>query len=593
MLGISPVFVAVETLRVTLPHCKRSIDQLSVLVDAVISIHTKITLDHNHGKAIIVIRALFAVIWIAISAVVTLTSENLYSTPVAYPPSGPVHGVDETFRNHRLHVYYGVPFIKPPLLQNRFERLHNLDKPLPFLLDARHPPPSCLQSSRNVGKLTIDNRNTTEDCLYLNIFAPARKTRDNIRQFPVIVLLHGGGYYSGGNSFPFYSGRYLAAMGSAVVVVPNYRLGIFGFYRSKPLGLEGNQGLWDVYMAVKWVSKNVAAFGGNPDSVTLLGHDVGAALLGLLNTIENGSSLYHRAIMMSGNPFMRHWKVQNKDASKDLDKLLKKMSCERRVRPLDCLRSRTDNIVLDSAQGDANWRLIYIPTEYDDIKGDDITTLKETVVEKDLIIGVTESEGAHFGNLFLEQQSVFDTSNISQADLEGYLKIVARGLGITNVEELIKFYKDGYDPPVTVIGQAFGDLLFNCPMMQFAEETSKENINVYMYVFRYKPSYSITKLSKATHMDDVFLSLGYALNASQKSLNITLEERHLSEDLLKLWTSFATTGSPGALRNVTWTKYTKKEANYLSIAPVPQMNNGFRKEACEKVPRLRTNGQIK
>ncbi|CAN7982710.1 unnamed protein product, partial [Ixodes hexagonus] len=493
--------------------------------------------------AIIIIRALFAVIWIAISAIVTFTSEKLYSPPVSYTPSGPIQGVDETFRNQRLHVYYGVPFMRPALLQNRFERLPSLDKPLPFLLDARHPPPSCLQSSRNVGKLTIDNRNTTEDCLFLNIYAPARKTMGNNKQFPVILLLYGGGYYSGGNSFPFYSGKYLAAMGSAVVVVPNYRLGIFGFYRSSPLGLTGNQGLWDIYMALKWISKNVAALGGNPQSVTLLGHDAGAALLGLLNTIEDASSLYHRAIMMSGSPYMRHSKIPNRNPVKELENLVGKLNCGK-VKHLDCLRNTRDRELLDAVHGDADWRIMYIPTEYDDIKGDDGTALGKTVVEKDLIIGVTENEGNYFGNLFLEQNSLFDTSNISEADFVGYIRTLSQSLGITDNDELVKFYRQAlsYSSPMSVLGQAIADLIFNCPMIQFADETSRGNATVYMYVFKYKPSYSINKFPGPTHMDDIFLMLGYALDAPKIPLNITKNERLLSEDLLSLWTSFATKG---------------------------------------------------
>lgn len=498
-----------------------------------------------YGAAIIAIRTLFALVWVAVTAFVTFSSEKQYTSPMSYPPSGALQGISETFDNRRLHIYYGVPFIRPALLHNRFKRLPIFEKPWPFLLDATHPPPSCRQRDRNVGVLTLDNSNSSEDCLYLNIYVPARKTAEHTDKYPVIVIIYGGGYYSGGNSFPFYSGKYLAAYGNVMVVVPNYRLGIFGFYRSSVVEVPGDQGLWDLYAALKWVNKNAAAFGGNPGSVTLMGHEVGAALLGLLNTITGASQLYHRSIMMSGSPFMRHWSDQTRDKVKEQESLLRKLGCGGKVLLLDCLRSKPDRVLLDFVTRVPRWQNMYLPTPYEDLQADASVDLKATAVPKDLLIGTTENEGAHYANFFLDMLSVYDRSKLTRSLASDYLREIIRGLGIRNNDILVNYYAKDFDvtSPLSMFAQAMGDLVVNCPMKQYAVDVANTNVKVYMYVFKYKPSYSTNKLVGPTHLDDLFLSLGYVLEtAPTSSLNVTQEEKALSRELLKLWARFANSG---------------------------------------------------
>lgn len=537
--------------------------------------------------SILAVRTLFAVIWIAVTAVVTFSSEKQYTAPLSYPPCGPLQGVEETFGEQRLHVYYGVPFMRPALLQNRFQRLTNLERPWSFLLDASQPPSPCSQPSINVGKMTLDNRNSSEDCLYLNVYVPARKSSDSVPKHPIIVVIYGGGYYSGANSFPFYNGKYLAAHGNAMVVVPNYRLGVFGFLRSSAIRVQGNQGLTDVDAALRWVRENAAAFGGDVHSITVMGHQVGAALIGLLHTISGASELYHRAIMMSGSPYMRHLRGDRRARAQEQEELVRRLGCTDPATALDCLRSKTPEALLDFATKPAGWKTLYIPTQYEDIEEDASVDLKNAAVAKDLIIGTTENEGSYYANLFLEKFSKYDVSKLTRVEALKYLRDMTRELGVHGFNDLVDYYDEKYKGQSVeeVFANAIGDIVVNCPMKQFAHHTSGVNNKVFMYVFNQKPSYSTSRLKGAGHFDDIFLSLGYALESPQGAMNMTDAEKELSRDLLKVWSRFAEFGDPGSVLNVTWPQFTKGEGVYLNIGTEPALASRFREDDCDKVAR--------
>lgn len=543
------------------------------------------TVEESPDFSILVIRTLFAVVWVAITAVVTFTTEKEYSAPVSYPNCGPLQGVDEVFEERRLHVYYGVPFMRPALLQNRFERLSILTRPWPYLLDARHQSRSCSQPSLNVGKMTLYNTNSTEDCLYLNIYLPARKQSEtSTPAYPIIVFIYGGGYYSGSNSFPFYSGKYLAAHGNAMVVVPNYRLGVFGFLRSSILGLKGNQGLHDVHAALLWVKNNAAAFGGDVHSVTVMGHQVGAAMIGLLNSISGASRLFHRVVMMSGSPYMRHKKEDGKAKEQEQGELIQKLGCRGDPKVLlSCLRSKTAQAMLDFAIRLKNWKTMFIPTQYEDIHDDASVDLRSAVLSKDLIIGTTANEGSYYANLFLEVFSKYDASKLTRIEAYRYLQDVTAGLGFHGYNELVMYYDQKYKnhSPDVFFANAIGDIVVNCPMKQFARDMATANTRVFMYVFKHKPSYSTSRLEGAAHLDDIFVSLGNVLDAPV--LNATEAEKRLSREMLRMWARFAAKGDPVSLLNVTWPQFTKGEGVYLNIGPEPTLASRYLEADCDKV----------
>lgn len=142
----------------------------------------------------------------------------------------------------------------------------------------------------------------SEDCLFLNVWTPAKTAGDKL---PVLVWIHGGGLTEGAGSVKVYDGEELAKKGIIVVTI-NYRLGLFGFLAHPELTAEspdhvsGNYGLLDQIAALKWVKNNIAAFGGDPDRVTIAGQSAGAMSVRMLAISPMAKGLFHRAITESG-----------------------------------------------------------------------------------------------------------------------------------------------------------------------------------------------------------------------------------------------------------------------------------------------------
>ncbi|EAT06840.1 MULTISPECIES: carboxylesterase/lipase family protein [Sphingomonadaceae] len=137
----------------------------------------------------------------------------------------------------------------------------------------------------------------SEDCLYLNIWKPAGAAG----KLPVMVWIYGGGFVNGGSSPPTYSGAPIASQG-VMVVSFNYRLGRFGTFRHPALGKDQgvNYGLLDQIAALKWVQRNIAGFGGDPDQVTIVGESAGGRSVHALMTTPLAKGLFDRAVIMSG-----------------------------------------------------------------------------------------------------------------------------------------------------------------------------------------------------------------------------------------------------------------------------------------------------
>jgi len=139
--------------------------------------------------------------------------------------------------------------------------------------------------------------NQSEDCLFLNVTAPVAKPS---RARPVIFYIHGGAYSSGSGSSALYDGATLCRRGDAVVVTVNHRLSLFGYLYLPGFPDSGNAGMLDLVLALRWVRDNIAAFGGDPGCVTLLGQSGGGAKIATLMAMPAAAGLFHRAATMSG-----------------------------------------------------------------------------------------------------------------------------------------------------------------------------------------------------------------------------------------------------------------------------------------------------
>lgn len=166
--------------------------------------------------------------------------------------------------------------------------------------EADHFAPTCMQDPRFI-KFFGAPPGLSEDCLYLNVWTPAKSASERL---PVMVWIHGGGFDGDMASNPVYDGNHLATLG-VLVVSMEYRMGAFGFLADPALsregrGLSGNYGLMDILAALRWVKANIAQFGGDPAQVTIFGESAGGSAVSMLAASPAARGLFERAICESG-----------------------------------------------------------------------------------------------------------------------------------------------------------------------------------------------------------------------------------------------------------------------------------------------------
>jgi len=263
--------------------------------------------------------------------------------------SGPVTGLEEP----GLRAYLGIPYAAPPVGPLRWRPPQ---PPTPWsepractAFGAACPQPAQSPEGRY-----------GEDCLTLNVWTPAARADEKL---PVMVWVHGGGFNFGASSQPEYQGANLARKG-VVVVTLNYRLGPLGFLvhplldAESPNNTSGNYGLLDQMAALRWVRRNIAAFGGDPGLVTLFGQSAGSrsVSLQLLSPLSEG--LFQRAITESGGPIIGSeflspaFNGDKAGVSRMGEELARRLGCDKAPDPLAALRAATADEVVKAAACD-------------------------------------------------------------------------------------------------------------------------------------------------------------------------------------------------------------------------------------------------
>ncbi len=227
-----------------------------------------------------------------------LAAELASAAPVVATDSGRISGRE----TDSVLAFKGIPFAAPPVGDLRW-RPPQPPKAWDGVRASTNMAPACPQpSDRTYG---FAYKPQSEDCLYLNVWTPGT----NGTPRPVMVWIHGGGNITGGANSPIYDGRHFAASGVVLVSI-QYRLGAFGYLAHPALTAEakaldgraasGNYGLMDQIAALKWVQRNIAAFGGDTNRVTIFGESAGAANVTHLMASPLAKGLFHRAIAQSG-----------------------------------------------------------------------------------------------------------------------------------------------------------------------------------------------------------------------------------------------------------------------------------------------------
>lgn len=212
------------------------------------------------------------------------------------------NGIIEGNYNTRygLSMYFGIPYAKPPIGNLRWKAPQPITNWAGIKQTKKFGPRAVQAFPFN--DMVFRSDGVSEDCLYLNVWSPAKRSDKNL---PVLVYFYGGGFVAGDGSEPRYDGANMAKKGIVVVTV-NYRLNIFGFFAHPELSKEtiykgsGNYGLMDQAAALQWVSKNIAAFGGDPKKVTIAGESAGSISVSAQTVSPLSRTLIAGAIGESG-----------------------------------------------------------------------------------------------------------------------------------------------------------------------------------------------------------------------------------------------------------------------------------------------------
>lgn len=254
------------------------------------------------------------------------------------------NGILEGLEVSGIKVFKGVPFAEPPVGELRWKAPQPV-KPWAGVRKAHDYGPNPMQQPL-FGDMNFGTKEMSEDCLYLNIWTPAKTMNEKL---PVLIYFNGGGLVAGSGSEPRYAGTGMARKG-IVSVTANYREGIFGFFAHPELSAEtsykgsGNYGFMDQAAAIKWVKENIAAFGGDPERITIAGESAGSMSVSALMASPLCKGLFAQAIGSSGS-VLRDGKLKTlKEAEQAGKEKAEKLGCksikEMRAIPAEELMNR-------------------------------------------------------------------------------------------------------------------------------------------------------------------------------------------------------------------------------------------------------------
>ncbi|CAN7951874.1 unnamed protein product, partial [Ixodes pacificus] len=394
-----------------------------------------------------------------------------------------------------VEEYRGIPFAEPPVGDLRFK------EPVPKTpwegtWNATIGETTCHQ----VLHPNIFNNPAvlTEDCLHLNVWAPA-----NAAKSPVFVWIHGGGFAYGSASLDGYNGRLLAALTGVVVLAMNYRMGILGFLNANSPDAPGNQGLLDQHLALKWVQANIEVFGGDPARVTIVGNSAGSMSVHahILSPLSKG--LFRRAVMLSGSHNNLDFIDSTHGSVVKGDNVAKLLGCSRHNKDLithpddvlRCLRSKTaEELALATSEIFDSKEFTFFPTFNDRFLPKAPTAALERGFFQniDVMVGVTSDECASViiipsGSVIL-RESFHD---IKYEQLERALQDVVFTWAHSDLPDLMKHYlvnvSAGEKQKLTKAYLDYlSDRIFNCPAQFFSEKHAARENAVYSFVFAHR-----------------------------------------------------------------------------------------------------------
>ncbi|XP_046347308.2 acetylcholinesterase-like [Haliotis rufescens] len=506
---------------------------------------------------------------------------------------GKIIGLRTSVLSKPIDTYYGIPFAKPPIGDLRFKHPQPMDPWRPEVKDARAQKPSCqqaIQFSLGMAWRAIPP-SVSEDCLYINVWAPANVTAN--AKLATMVWVYGGSFTSGSINMPLYSGKYLAAEKNVIVMSMNYRLGAHGFLYLGPDTFPGNQGLMDQTLALQWIHNNVERFGGDANMITLFGESAGAGSVGHLLLSPKSRDLFTRAILQSGSP-LPAWAVQEPSMAIGSTRRLAEMSnCSARYDAdiYQCIKDLPPGTIVDNqARVFAVGGVPFGPVVDGFFLPDTpIALLEKGEMKKtEILMGVNKNEGTLF--LPSTMPTVFTLSNQINVTRTQFLLAVrmfaaTNGQSSTMVKAIMAQYDEVQVPSLRkdyleTVDNILGDSFFKCPSVKLADFYAVEN-DVYFYSFDHRISaFTLPLWMGVPHSAEMEMMFGQPLGDAFAAPE---EEKLTSRSMMTYWANFAKTGNPNLPEtpNFQWPRYSTTDETFLVFTAAGQSTNqGLRKQQC-------------
>ncbi len=493
---------------------------------------------------------------------------------------GPVCGINvNTSTGKRAQAFLGIPFANSTAGENRFKAPIPVDTWKETLV-ADDFGPSCPEEA----SIGIPQ---SEDCLSINVWRPERTETGS--SLPVMTFIYGGAFINGTSAHPLYDGSYIAANEDIIVVSFNYRQGTFGFLATDEL--DGNYGVLDQQLALKWVNENIKNFGGDPEKVTLFGESAGAMSVGIHLVSAPDSKDLFRAGIMESNPFALP--LKNPAEAKDVGSVFQSMmGCE----SVECLREKTMEelvTVEDFLEGHKN--TIFAGWMYNLTWGPivDGTVLTNAPIigvangdlTKPVILGTNKDEGELF-------EALIELSVSRNADdgfsFDEYIAWLAAQYGndLNKVEAEYPGLADSSNEFVTA--DVYTDHIFSCSNRHFAMEAVKNGSPIYAYRFTHQPSFNFLCLADCDEFVCHMEELSFVFHSADKldrcvrnklgfrrkvGYDFTDDEETLSTSMVRFWANFARDMDPNGTgenrSEFTWPDFTLLNPSYLIFDTIP------------------------
>jgi para-nitrobenzyl esterase len=469
-------------------------------------------------------------------------------------------------RTNGVAVFRGVPYAAAPVGSLRFAPPQPVPA-WPNLRDATQDGSIAPQGRSRLAHVMGDfERPQSEDCLTLTVWTPAADTTKR----PVLVWIHGGAFSSGAGSLPWYSGEQFAGQDDIVVVSINYRLGALGFLFLPGIS-DGNLGLLDQIAALRFVRENIAAFGGDPDNITVVGQSAGAASIAILLTMPEAQRLFRRAIMQS-TPFGRMSRT-SEDAQRIGRRLFDVLDLDPKERD-KIMGLPSANFV--AAQGEvarrekkfADAQAPFGPVIDGKVYPRDARTVLQAGAGRDLdiMIGTTREEMAAFYSIDPE---------IDAAPMDAVESVFA------------SMFETGYRPyynefrasraaktNAALLGDLMSDAMFRIGSVRLAEWRADQGQPVYLYQFDWQSPTGF-EACHCLEIPFVFDNFAHWPDAPMlKGANVE-DIKGLAAAMHGAWAAFARTGKPDHPRLPPWPSYNRKDRTTMrfdsTIGPVSDL----------------------